>query len=716
MMPATHPGLPEIATPLTVDLHNQSPDATRQAIRDYFHQTFDAYERLFEPLRGQEAFVRRADPLRHPLIFYYGHTAVFFINKLVLGKFLPSRIDPALERQCAIGVDEMSWDDLNSAHYEWPDHLTVKAYRDKVRNAVDELIASAPLTTPVSWQSPLWVVMMGIEHERIHLETSSVLIRQLPLELLDPEDQAWCIFDGDHPVAENRLLEVPGGRVRQGKTGDSPFYGWDNEYGSLESDVQPFQASAFLVSNGEFKAFVDARGYSTQRFWSDEGWEWCQYENRGMPRFWRRHENGSYSLRCMLKEIPMPWSWPVEVNFLEAKAFCNWKAEETNRPVRLPTEAEWYRLADHAKAPNVDEWNGAPGNINLEVAASPTPVDMFAFEHGFHDVLGNVWQHTETPIAALPGFAVHPLYDDFSTPTFDTKHNLIKGGSWISTGNECLLESRYAFRRHFYQHAGFRYIESDAPVVINDDRYETDPDVVPWCESQYGPQNDDTANYSEALAQFCLDSTVNRSRRRALELGCKVGRTTFELAAGFDEVVGIDPTARTIRIGVELQEKGYTQWEIPSEGEIVDFRQAHLSSLGLDDFRRRVSFAQADLSNMKEIHTAFDLIVVNGLLERTYHPERFLQTVHKRLNAGGLLIIASSSDWRKEFTEPKHWLGGYKDESGENVRTIDTLHRILNPHFIQLQATRQLESSIIYSARRRETLLVDVSAWELRQN
>jgi len=48
------------------------------------------------------------------------------------------------------------------------------------------------------------------------------------------------------------------------------------------------------------------------------------------------------------------------------------------------------------------------------------------------------------------GFEVHPFYDDFSTPTFDTKHNLIKGGSFISTGNEALTSSRYAFRRHFY--------------------------------------------------------------------------------------------------------------------------------------------------------------------------------------------------------------------------------------------------------------------------
>ena len=67
-----------------------------------------------------------------------------------------------------------------------------------------------------------------------------------------------------------------------------------------------------------------------------------------------------------------------------------------------------------------------------------------------------MWQWTETPIDEFDGFRVHPVYDDFSVPTFDTRHNIIKGGSWISCGNEATFHARYAFRRHFFQHAGFR--------------------------------------------------------------------------------------------------------------------------------------------------------------------------------------------------------------------------------------------------------------------
>jgi hypothetical protein len=49
-------------------------------------QTFSVYESLFEVIRDHESYYYQPEKLRHPLIFYYGHTAVFFINKLVLAK------------------------------------------------------------------------------------------------------------------------------------------------------------------------------------------------------------------------------------------------------------------------------------------------------------------------------------------------------------------------------------------------------------------------------------------------------------------------------------------------------------------------------------------------------------------------------------------------------------------------------------------------------
>ena len=79
-----------------------------------------------------------------------------------------------------------------------------------------------------------------------------------------------------------------------------------------------------------------------------------------------------------------------------------------------------------------------------------------------------------------------PIYDDFTVPTFDDRHNLMKGGSWISCGNEAVTGSRYAFRRHFFQHAGFRYVLAETPVGVPASRYGTDQQVSQYAEVHYG--------------------------------------------------------------------------------------------------------------------------------------------------------------------------------------------------------------------------------------
>ena len=513
-------------------LNEGSPEEKRKEILEYFHRTFDIDEQLFETFADQLAMYRKADPLRHPLIFYYGHTATFYINKLIISKILTERINSPFESMFAIGVDEMSWDDLNMSHYNWPTVAEVLAYRNKVRQVIDQLIKTLPLEMPVGWDNPFWIIMMGIEHERIHLETSSVLIRQLPLHYLKPI-HGWNICLESAVAPENSLIQVNGKQLQLGKSLHNPLYGWDNEYGIHKAEVKPFKASKYLCSNGEFLQFVEAGGYHLQKYWTEEGWNWKTYKETEHPLFWIKDGKG-WKLRLVFNVISMPWNWPAEVNYLEAKAFCNWKTELTGLPIRLLSEDEWYVLYKRANIPDQPFWEAAPGNINMEHFQSPCPVDKFSFD-SFYDLIGNVWQWSETPISGFEGFKIHPIYDDFSTPTFDLKHNLIKGGSRISTGNEATGNARYAFRRHFYQHAGFRYVESDSEVVIPQHLYETDPEVVRHCEAQYGGDFLDIKNYYGKIAEIAVQY-AGKDKKNALDLGCRAGRTTWELAKYFDQV------------------------------------------------------------------------------------------------------------------------------------------------------------------------------------
>jgi len=665
-----------------------TPEEKRAEILHYFRNTWELYERLFDVMATDEAYFLRADPLRHPLVFYLGHTATFFINN-------------------AIGVDEMSWDDLDESNYDWPTVAEVRVYRDQVREVVENVIANLPLTLPITWNDPFWVIMMGIEHERIHLETSSVLIRQLPLEHVKSlDDWPVCPDVGEAPA--NAMIEVSPGRVVLGKERHDPFYGWDNEYGRLEKDVPGFKAARFLVSNGEFKEFVDAGGYREEKWWSDEGWNWRRFRQADHPLFWLRQDDGEFKLRCFVEEIAMPWNWPVEVNQLEAKAFCMWRAETTGRPVRLPTEEEWYRLLAESGLPDQPDWDEPPANLNLTRWASSCPVDSYMAQ-GFGDVMGNVWQWTETPITGFPGFEVHPLYDDFSTPTFDTRHNLIKGGSWISTGNEATHHARYAFRRHFFQHAGFRPIESDHAVEIREDIYETDDLVAQYCEFHYGADYHGVPNFPRTVADICGEIAGKRVGC-ALDLGCATGRSTFEMARWCDRVVGIDFSARFIGVGHEMKEKGYIRYAIPEEGELVSYHEKTLREFDLEDTRDRVEFWQGDAHNLKDRFTGYDLVLACNLIDRLSDPALFLDRIKSRINPGGLLVILSPYTWLEDFTPPEKWLGGRKVD-GENVTTLEGLHATLGPAFEPVGDPRDVEFVIRETRRKFQHTVSQLSAW-----
>ena len=696
----------------TIILNEGDPEAKRAEILDYFHKTFEIDERLYDMVSAPEALFLRAEPLRHPLIFYFGHTATFYMNKLVIAKILPQRINPRYESMFAVGVDEMSWDDLNEAHYDWPTREEVQTYRNEVREVVGQLIRTMPLRLPIHWNDPFWAILMGIEHQRIHLETSSVIIRQLPIDLVQSLP-LWeiCGESGEAPI--NELLPVPGGTVRLGKERSHLLYGWDNEYGRHEAEVTDFGASRFLTSNGEFKEFVDDGGYGERLWWSEEGWSWRSFKEAEFPLFWIKDTDGSFRLRTVAEIIPMPWNWPVEVNCLEAKAFCNWKAARTGRALRLPTEEEYGRFSDLAQVPDQPWWEVAPGNINLEQFASPCPVDRFRFGD-FFDVIGNVWQWTESPIYPFDGFEIHPWYDDFSTPTFDTRHNLMKGGSWISTGNEATRDSRYAFRRHFYQHAGFRYVESEAPVVIVDDAYETDSLVAQYCHFHYGPDYFGVPNFNVEMARLCRGIVGGRPGLKALDLGCALGRASFELARSFDHVTGLDFSTRFFRLAADLQERGHVRYALPEEGELVSYHEVSLEQLGLTGVREKVEFAQADACNLPTKFTGYDLVLAANLIDRLYSPRRFLESISDRMNPDGILVVASPYTWQTEFTKREEWLGGYRF-GGENFTTLEGLKEVLEPRFRLISGPQEIPFVIREHKRKYQHTLSEVTVWELKE-
>jgi len=691
--------------PITLD--GSSVQEKREEIKKYFNNTFDLYEKVFELLKDESVFYKKSEPTRHPMIFYFGHTATFFINKLINMKIISKRVNAEFESIFAVGVDEMSWDDMNESNYKWPEVSEVREYRNQVRKLVCDLIMKVDLVLPIRDDSPMWILLMGIEHERIHIETSLVLHRQMPIEFIK-DVPAFNLCSHWGKSIKNEMLEIGGDTITLGKDKKHTLYGWDNEYGIYNEEVKDFKVSKFLVSNGEFLKFVNDKGYENKEYWDEEGLKFLDESGAKFPHFWIKNED-TFEYRALSKIINLPLNWPVEVNALEAEAFCRYKTNKEKLEYKLPSEAEYTVLYNYSNLEDVPELHESRANINFYHYASSCPVNEFSF-NGVYDVIGNVWQWSRTPMRGFKGFEVHEAYDDFSTPTFDDKHALILGSSWASTGNLIMKHSRYAFRKHFFQNAGFRYVISSNENE-SEDIYESDALVSQYCEFQYGDSHFGVENFAISCANVASKYAINRDK--ALDLGCATGRATYELAKTFDKVEGIDFSVRFVQVGSKLKDDAYVAFSSVQEGELIKNKKVTLKDLGYESLKDKVSFWQGDACNLRANFTSYDLIMATNLIDRLYNPRLFLDSVDERLNKDGILILTSPYTWQESSTKKEFWLGGYKDEEGNEVKTIDSLKSILNDKF-ELVHIQDLEFVIKETARKYQHTISEVSVWKKR--
>ena len=758
------PGMRQDGTLCSLPQLSLSKDScTRESLQAYFDNTWAMTEVLFASLQGEEAFMRSPyHDLRHPLIFYYGHPACLYINKLRVAGLLTDPINTYFESVFETGVDEMSWDDLSKNKMPWPSVAEVHGYRKQVYTTVSQVIASLTdeQCAAAGPDSPVWALAMSFEHERIHLETSSVLISELPQNLVKfpdhfPKYHASIPSSQDatqNPVASvhypvNEMVSVASKTVAIGKPNNYPSFGWDNEYGYREYEVPAFSASKFKVSNGEFLEFVRDGGYAKRELWSDAGWEWRAYRNAKWPSFWvRSGPQGlhQFDLRAVFDTVPMPWSWPVSVNYHEADAYARWygRKKAGNKNIRVMTELEHKAIRD---APEIDG-NGRvvdpvmrrhdggkvmiDGGVNTNLSCgSMNPVDAHKpNSQGFHDVFGNAWEWTSDYFCALPGFEVHPYYEDFSTPCFDGLHYVIQGGSFISTGNESSHFSRFHFRPHFFQHASFRVVEQLSPTILTSDTDAPGPFVgsYPYRRSDTGLKNAMKSSTNSLLAaeyeklkhfgnlkrmqsyfgQVPSLSTISNiilngaesigiplAKARAIDVGCGPGSMSFDLAAKVQSVIGIDHSLENIKLAKALQSdpiRGNFVTYAKAEGEL---NESITISPSTPRETSQIEFRMADPMCLPAEMMAFDIVVVNDVLDKMSSPNSMLGRLggaRGLVRSNGLLAITSSFTWNQNITPKSLWLGGYVDQkTGKEVSSFETLSDRLKSDFELIRETSQ---------------------------
>ena len=197
-------------------------------------------------------------------------------------------------------------------------------------------------------------------------------------------------------------------------------------------------------------------------------------------------------------------------------------------------------------------------------------------------------------------------------------------------------------------------------------------EVLPY---PFGPR--EALDFAVRVVTEMLDEDALRLDARALDLGCAVGRSSFELARRCTEVIGIDYSANFIRAAEELAGGGVLTYERTDEGRLTIPLTVEAPS-GID--RRRVQFEVGDACALRSDLGRFDVVLLANLVDRLPEPRRCLDRLPDLVAPGGQLIIASPFTWLEEYTSREHWLGGEMRDS-QPVRTAETLREILDTDF-----------------------------------
>lgn len=401
-------------------------DITNQELLNYFNNSYYLYEALYANVhQTDEAFAQRPDKFRNTLAFYLGHTAAFTRRRLVdLGLLKAHKFDHLLER----GVSPDSPTSIENKQ-EWPILRELVSYRRQFRNEVLDLLTRDTFNGigVDSWQ---YAILMGVEHERIHLQTSMPLLTKL-----DPgyknytSIEAWS-QDFESYSASDRILSVDAGEVVYGALGsvqDQVSFGWDNEFGQRRVFVDSFEVSRFPITNSDVLNFIDEGGYERLEFWDGENafrWQSSTW-NEGKPfNFVLADKGGVWHYRTVFGSIDrIPLAWPAQLNYYEAEAIARFLGG------RMITEDQ-YMLASRGVV-------AGSNNAGLQRLMPVSVNNLEPFESG------NVAIWTRGDFAPLEtgGFQVNTFYPDFSVEWFNSAHAVLRGSTWASTGH--MLDTNY---------------------------------------------------------------------------------------------------------------------------------------------------------------------------------------------------------------------------------------------------------------------------------
>lgn len=195
--------------------------------------------------------------------------------------------------------------------------------------------------------------------------------------------------------------------------------------------------------------------------------------------------------------------------------------------------------------------------------------------------------------------------------------------------------------------------------------YGSDEEILPWANGPREALGFPMRTVTELLpADFPAGG-------RALDVGCAVGRSTFELTRVCREVVGVDYSRSFIAAARRLREQGEMPYQAVTEGRLTRTLTARPPA---DARPERARFETGDAMDLPADLGEFDIVHAANLICRLPEPRRFLDRLPSLVKPGGVLLLATPCTWLEEFTPPNLW----PDQPGG---TFAWLEKILTPRF-----------------------------------
>ncbi len=216
--------------------------------------------------------------------------------------------------------------------------------------------------------------------------------------------------------------------------------------------------------------------------------------------------------------------------------------------------------------------------------------------------------------------------------------------------------------------------------------YGSAEEVLPH---RVGPR--DALGFAVRCVKELLNATIIGREARALDVGCAVGRSSFELAGYCREVIGIDHSQAFIAAAEKIRTAG----ELPYEYAIEGTRNAPaLARVPKRIDPARVTFRVGDAMDLPADLGTFDVVLAANLLCRLPDPRVFLTRAASLVQPGGQLLLTTPFTWLEEFTPSANWIGGRP-----GAESASELQALLDPDF-ELRQAKEIPFLIREHARK----------------